>query len=146
MWLHKSRRLLCTSMVGNGINPSRQHRYEDNAPQLGTEDVPELQAVTCGAHKLAPQCQGDSGKQLNPNIYAEQAICTWFRHYNSKPGTSLPSLAKGCGFILRATPWQCFSNLLLAAGAVQGFTRLKVQSGTKGSNDKLSTSGPSREL
>lgn len=63
-------------MVGNGINPSRQHRYEDSAPQFGIGDVSELQAVTCGAHKLAPQCQGDSSKQLNANIYAEQAICT----------------------------------------------------------------------
>jgi len=73
MRLYKSRKLLCTSMVGNGINPARQHCYEDNAPQFETGDVSELQAVTCGAHKSAPLCQGDSSKQLNANVYAEQA-------------------------------------------------------------------------
>lgn len=93
MRLYKSRKLLCTSMVGNGINPARQHCYEDSAPQFETGDVSELQAVTCGAHKSARETAASSSMQTSTqskhNLHLIQTLQQQAWHQSAFPSQGL---------------------------------------------------------
>ena len=135
MWLYKS---------NNGIDLSRQCWYEDNTAQWGTENV-----VT---EEQPGTFVRDRRRRSAVLVRRQQAArCKWLqgatnlhlihRHRNCKPGTSLLSLAKGCGF----TPSYTLARLQQSAlgcrsraGVTRG-CRYSQMPSAKGCKDEQST-------